>query len=243
MWRQRSRGGSSGARTPHQRQLAGVPWVAGPGRRDQQRTAFRVTRSGELIGKRVAQVMGVPFGIVDLALRPAPITGDSVGEILDILGVDEIGAPGSTAILAMLNDAVKKGGAFASQSRGGPEWRVHPRVGGREPAAAVRAGSLVAGKSWKPWTSVCSVGPDMIPIPGAVDAGTIAALIADEMAIGVINGKTTAVRLIPVPGKEAGEMVRFGGLFGECVVMPVRGGGQVGAVCAVGEMLGADPQL
>ena len=198
-----------------------------------KRTAFRVTRSGELIGKRVAQVMEVPFGIVDLSLAPTPITGDSVGEILRILGVDEIGAPGSTAILAMLNDAVKKGGAFASQSVGGLSGAFIPVSEDAELAAAAKAGSLSLEKL-EAMTSVCSVGLDMVPIPGSVDAETIAALIADEMAIGVINGKTTAVRLIPVPGKEAGEMVSWGGLFGESVVMPVRGAGKSGRFVRLG---------
>ena len=192
-----------------------------------KRTAFRVTRSGELIGKRVAQQMGVPFGIVDLSLAPTPSPGDSVGEILRILGVDEIGAPGSTAILALLNDAVKKGGAFASQSVGGLSGAFIPVSEDAELAAASRAGSLSLEKL-EAMTSVCSVGLDMIPIPGSVDAETIAAIIADEMAIGMVNNKTTAVRLIPVPGKEAGEMVHFGGLFGESVVMPVRGAGKSG---------------
>jgi len=198
-----------------------------------KRTAFRVTRSGELIGKRVAQVMGVPFGIVDLSLAPSPMAGDSVGEILRILGVDEIGAPGSTAILAMLNDAVKKGGAFASQSVGGLSGAFIPVSEDAELAAAAKAGSLSLEKL-EAMTSVCSVGLDMVPIPGSVDAETIAALIADEMAIGVINNKTTAVRVIPVPGREAGEVVSWGGLFGESVVMPVRGVGKSGRFVRLG---------
>ena len=198
-----------------------------------KRTAFRVTRSGELIGKRVAQLMDVPFGIVDLSLAPTPQPGDSVGEILKLLGVDEIGAPGSTAILALLNDAVKKGGAFASQSVGGLSGAFIPVSEDAELAAAARAGSLTIEKL-EAMTSVCSVGLDMIPIPGSTDPATIAALIADEMAIGMINGKTTAVRLIPVPGREAGELVSFGGLFGECVVMPVRGAGQSGRFIGFG---------
>jgi uncharacterized protein (UPF0210 family) len=148
-----------------------------------------------------------------------------VGEILKILGVDAIGAPGSTAILAMLNDAVKKGGAFASQSVGGLSGAFIPVCEDHELALAAEAGSLSIEKL-EAMTCVCSVGLDMIALPGEVDAETLAALIADEMAIGMINNKTTAVRVIPVPGKAAGEMVTFGGLFGESVIMPVRNAGQ-----------------
>ena len=190
-----------------------------------KRTAFRVTRSGELIGRRVAKALNIPFGVVDLSLAPTPNVGDSVGEILKILGVDAIGAPGSTAIVAMLNDAVKKGGAFASQSVGGLSGAFIPVCEDHALADAVRDGSLSLEKL-EAMTSVCSVGLDMIAIPGSVDAGTIAAIIADEMVIGMINGKTTAVRLIPVPGKEAGEYVAFGGLFGESAIMEVRNVGE-----------------
>ncbi len=190
-----------------------------------KRTAFRVTRSGELIGRRVAAALDLPFGVVDLSLAPTPNVGDSVGEILRILGVDAIGAPGSTAIVALLNDAVKKGGSFASQSVGGLSGAFIPVCEDQELAAAVAAGALTLEKL-EAMTSVCSVGLDMIAIPGSVDAVTIAAIIADEMAIGMINGKTTAVRVIPVPGKEAGDFVAFGGLFGESVITPVRNVGQ-----------------
>ena len=190
-----------------------------------KQTAFRVTRCGELIGKQVARELGVPFGVVDLSLAPTPNVGDSVGEILKILGVDAIGAPGSTAIVALLNDAVKKGGTFASQSVGGLSGAFIPVCEDRELANAVREGSLSLEKL-EAMTSVCSVGLDMIAVPGSVDAATIAAIIADEMAIGMINGKTTAVRLIPVPGKAAGEFVAFGGLFGESAILPVRNAGQ-----------------
>jgi uncharacterized protein (UPF0210 family) len=188
-------------------------------------TAFRVTRCGELIGKQVARELGVPFGVVDLSLAPTPNVGDSVGEILKILGVDAIGAPGSTAIVALLNDAVKKGGTFASQSVGGLSGAFIPVCEDRELANAVREGSLSLEKL-EAMTSVCSVGLDMIAVPGSVDAATLAAIIADEMVIGMINGKTTAVRLIPVPGKEAGEFVAFGGLFGESAILPVRNAGK-----------------
>ena len=190
-----------------------------------KRTAFRVTRSGELIGRQVAQALNIPFGVVDLSLAPTPNVGDSVGEIMQILGVDAIGAPGSTAIIALLNDAVKKGGTFASQSVGGLSGAFIPVCEDQALANAVRDESLVLEKL-EAMTSVCSVGLDMIAIPGSVDAATISAIIADEMAIGMINGKTTAVRLIPVPGKEAGEFVSFGGLFGESAIAPVRNGGK-----------------
>jgi hypothetical protein len=198
-----------------------------------KRTAFRVTRCGELIGRQVARKLGVPFGVVDLSLAPTPNVGDSVGEIIRILGVDAIGAPGSTAIVALLNDAVKKGGTFASQSVGGLSGAFIPVCEDRELADAVGDGSLVLEKL-EAITSVCSVGLDMIAIPGSTDAATIAALIADEMAIGLINGKTTAARLIPVPGKEAGEMVSFGGLFGESAIAPVRNTGKSARFAAFG---------
>lgn len=190
-----------------------------------KRTAFRVTRCGELIGRQVARALDIPFGVVDLSLAPTPNVGDSVGEIIQILGVDEVGAPGSTAIVAMLNDAVKKGGTFASQSVGGLSGAFIPVCEDQVLANAVRDGSLGLEKL-EAMTSVCSVGLDMIAIPGSVDAGTIAAIIADEMVIGMINGKTTAVRLIPVPGKEAGEFVSFGGLFGESAIAQVRNMGK-----------------
>ncbi len=190
-----------------------------------KRTAFRVTRCGELIGRQVARALNIPFGVVDLSLAPTPNVGDSVGEIMQIMGVDAVGAPGSTAIIAMLNDAVKKGGTFASQSVGGLSGAFIPVCEDQVLANAVRDESLSLEKL-EAMTSVCSVGLDMIAIPGSVDAGTIAAIIADEMAIGMINGKTTAVRLIHVPGKEAGDFVSFGGLFGESAIAPVRNVGK-----------------
>ena len=196
-------------------------------------TAFRVTRCGELIGRRVAAELKVPFGVVDLSLAPTPNVGDSVGEIMKILGVDAIGAPGTTAIVAMLNDAVKKGGTFASQSVGGLSGAFIPVCEDRYLADAVKDGSLGLEKL-EAMTSVCSVGLDMIAIPGSVDAATISAIIADEMAIGMINGKTTAVRLIPVPGKEAGEFVAFGGLFGESTIATVRSVGKSSRFVAFG---------
>ena len=160
--------------------------------------------------------------MVDLSLAPAPQIGDSVGEIFQSLGLSFIGAPGSTAVLALLNDAVKKGGAFASSAM----WAVCP-----EPSFPVSEDLNIAEAAAKghlslekleAMTSVCSVGLDMVPIPGDTSAATISAIIADEMAIGMVNHKTTAVRIIPVPGKKAGDKVHFGGLLGEAVIMPVR---------------------
>jgi hypothetical protein len=184
-------------------------------------TSFRVTRVGELIGREVAQELGVPFGIVDLSLAPTPQVGDSVGEILKALGIAKIGAPGSTAAVAMLNDAVKKGGAFASSSVGGLSGAFIPVSEDATLAQAVLDGDLCLEKL-EAMTSVCSVGLDMIAVPGDTTAKTIAAIIADEMAIGVINNKTTAVRIMPIPGGKAGDCIEFGGLFGTAVVMPVR---------------------
>jgi hypothetical protein len=184
-------------------------------------TAFRVTRVGELIGREVSHLLGIPLGIVDLSLAPTPQVGDSVGEILQVLGIEQIGAPGSTAVVAMLNDAVKKGGAFASSSVGGLSGAFLPVCEDAALAAAVAAGHLSLERL-EAMTSVCSVGLDMVPIPGDTPAETIAAIIADEMAIGVINSKTTAARLIPVPGAKPGDRVEFGGLFGSAPVMAVR---------------------
>lgn len=190
-----------------------------------KQTTFRVTRCGELIGRKVSEELGIEFGVVDLSLAPTPTVGDSVGEILQILGVDVVGAPGSTAILAMLNDAVKKGGIFASKAVGGLSGAFIPVMEDAVLAEAAGSGALCLEKL-EAMTCVCSVGLDMIPVPGSVDAETIAAIIADEMALGMINNKTTAVRLIPVPGKEAGELVNFGGLFGASPVMEVRNVGK-----------------
>ena len=187
-------------------------------------TAFRVTRVGELIGREVAARLGVAFGIVDLSLAPTPRMGDSIGEILNLMGIERIGAPGTTAAVAMLNDAIKKGGLFASSSVGGLSGSFVPVMEDAVLAAAAESGHLTLEKL-EAMTSVCSVGLDMVPIPGDTDADTIAGLIADEMAIGVFNNKTTATRLIPVPGKKAGERVSFGGLFGESVILPVHAAG------------------
>jgi uncharacterized protein (UPF0210 family) len=190
-----------------------------------KQTTFRVTRCGELIGREVSKEMNIEFGIVDLSLAPTPTVGDSVGEIFQILGVDDVGAPGSTAILAMLNDAVKKGGIFASKTVGGLSGAFIPVMEDAVLADAVGNGSLTLEKL-EAMTCVCSVGLDMVPIPGSVDADTISAIIADEMALGMINQKTTAARLIPVPGKEAGDYVSFGGLFGASPILPVNNVGK-----------------
>ena len=185
-----------------------------------KRTSFKVTRVGELIGREIAGQLGVSFGIVDLSLAPTPKVGDSVGEILEALGLDSVGVPGSTAALAMLNDAVKKGGLFASSSVGGLSGAFIPVSEDIVLNEAVRKGTLGLDKL-EAMTSVCSVGLDMVAIPGDTTPETIAAIIADEMAIGVMNNKTTAARLIPVPGMKAGDRVVFGGLFGEAIVMDV----------------------
>lgn len=204
-------------------------------------TSFRVTRVGELIGREVANELGVDFGIVDLSLAPTPTVGDSVGEILKTLGIAAIGAPGSTAAVAMLNDAVKKGGLFASSSVGGLSGAFIPVSEDAALAHAVGQGNLVLEKL-EAMTSVCSVGLDMLAIPGDTPAETIAAIIADEMAIGVINDKTTAVRLIPVPGAKAGETVDFGGLFGSTPVMEVRNSGASAAFVRFGGRIPAPIQ-
>ena len=188
-----------------------------------KQTTFRVTRCGELVGRQVSEILGIDFGVVDLSLAPTPTIGDSVGEILHILGVDAIGAPGSTAILAMLNDAVKKGGIFASKTVGGLSGAFIPVMEDALLAEAVGSGALCLEKL-EAMTCVCSVGLDMIP--GSVDAETISAIIADEMALGMINNKTTAARIIPVPGKEVGDSVSFGGLFGASPIMEVRNVGK-----------------
>ncbi|WP_435017710.1 PFL family protein [Tundrisphaera sp. TA3] len=187
-------------------------------------TAFRVTRVGELIGREVAARLDVAFGIVDLSLAPTPQVGDSVGEILQAMGVVRLGAPGSTAALALLNDAVKKGGSFASSSVGGLSGAFVAVSEDSALADAVERGDLTLSKL-EAMTAVCSVGLDMIAVPGDTDAETLAGVIADEVAIGVINHKTTAVRVIPVPGKAAGERAVFGGLFGEMIILPIHAAG------------------
>ncbi|HHC24667.1 MAG TPA: PFL family protein [Desulfobacterales bacterium] len=188
-----------------------------------KRTAYKVTRVGELIGREVAENLGIQFGVVDLSLAPTPNVGDSVGEIFQSLGLLSIGVPGTTAALALLNDAVKKGGAFASSHVGGLSGAFIPVSEDLNISQAAEAGYLSLEKL-EAITSVCSVGLDMVALPGDTSEETIAAIIADEMAIGVINKKTTATRLIPVPGKKAGDRAYFGGLLGQSVIMPVNNG-------------------
>ncbi|MDO5554469.1 MAG: PFL family protein [Planctomycetia bacterium] len=184
-------------------------------------SSFRVTRVGELIGREVAERLETAFGIVDLSLAPTPTVGDSIGEIIKTLGIEKVGAPGSTAAIAMLNDAVKKGGLFASSSVGGLSGAFIPVSEDATLADAVNCGHLVLEKL-EAMTSVCSVGLDMVLIPGDTPPATIAAIMADEMAIGVINNKTTATRLVPIPGGKAGDRVNFGGLFGASPVLEIR---------------------
>jgi uncharacterized protein (UPF0210 family) len=187
-----------------------------------KRMAFKVTRAGELIGREVARRMGPPvrFGVVDLSLAPTPAVGDSVAEILQAMGIEMAGAPGSVAALAMLTDAVKKGGVMASSSVGGLSGAFIPVSEDAGMVAAARAGALSIERL-ESMSAVCSVGLDMVAVPGDTSAETLAAIIADEIAIGVFNNKTTGVRIIPVPGKKAGESVVYGGLLGEAYVQPV----------------------
>ncbi|GAW92598.1 PFL family protein [Calderihabitans maritimus] len=185
-----------------------------------KKTAFKVTRMGELVGRAASKKLGVPFGIVDLSLAPTPSIGDSVAEILEAMGLESCGTHGTTAALALLNDAVKKGGAMASSYVGGLSGAFIPVSEDAGMINAVERGSLSLEKL-EAMTCVCSVGLDMIAIPGDTSPETIAAIIADEVAIGVINNKTTAVRVIPVPGKKVGDYVEFGGLLGRAPVMPV----------------------
>jgi uncharacterized protein (UPF0210 family) len=186
-----------------------------------KRTAYKVTRVGELIGREVAEYLGVRFGVVDLSLAPTPNVGDSVGEIFQSLGLKSIGVPGTTVALAMLNDAVKKGGAFASSNVGGLSGAFIPVSEDLNISQSAVDGYLSLEKL-EAMTSVCSVGLDMVAIPGDTSAETLAAIIADEMAIGVINKKTTAARIIPVPGKGAGDEAYFGGLLGKSTIMAVN---------------------
>lgn len=183
--------------------------------------AFKITRLGEMAGREVARRLKIPLGIVDLSLAPTPARGDSVAEILQVMGLEYCGVHGSTAALAMLNDAVKKGGAMASSQVGGLSGAFIPLSEDAAMADAAAAGALTIDKL-EAMTCVCSVGLDMVAVPGDTPASTLAAIIADEMAIGMINGKTTAARLIPVPGKKAGEYVNFGGLLGAAPIIPVH---------------------
>ncbi|MBD5478195.1 MAG: PFL family protein [Lachnospiraceae bacterium] len=187
-----------------------------------KKTAFKVTRVGQLVAKEASRLLGVPFGIVDLSLAPTPAVGDSVADILCEMGLEYAGAPGTTAALALLNDQVKKGGVMASSYVGGLSGAFIPVSEDRGMIEAVKQGALTLEKL-EAMTCVCSVGLDMIAIPGDTKAATISGIIADEMAIGMVNQKTTAVRIIPVIGKGVGETVEFGGLLGYAPIMPVNG--------------------
>lgn len=186
-----------------------------------KKTIFKITRAGELIGRKVADKHGVPFGIVDISLAPTPAEGDSIADILKAMGVEDVGAPGTTAALAMLNDSVKKAGLMASSSVGGMSGSFIPVSEDMGMINAVIAGNLSLEKL-EAMTAVCSVGLDMIAVPGDTAATTIGGIIADEAAIGVINDKTTAVRIIPAYGKKVGDFVDYGGLLGKAPIMPVR---------------------
>lgn len=186
-----------------------------------KKTAFKITRVGQLVAQEASSRMGIPFGIIDLSLAPTPAVGDSVAEILQEIGLERVGAPGTTAALALLNDQVKKGGVMASSYVGGLSGAFIPVSEDQGMIDAVNAGALTIEKL-EAMTCVCSVGLDMIAVPGDTSASTIAGIIADEAAIGMVNQKTTAVRIIPVIGKGVGETVEFGGLLGYAPVMPVN---------------------
>lgn len=186
-----------------------------------KKTAFKITRVGQLVAQEASKRLNVPFGIVDLSLAPTPAIGDSVAQILEEIGLERVGAPGTTAALAMLNDQVKKGGVMASSYVGGLSGAFIPVSEDQGMIDAVNLGALSLEKL-EAMTCVCSVGLDMIAIPGDTPATTISGMIADEMAIGMVNQKTTAVRVIPVIGKGVGETVEFGGLLGYAPVMPVN---------------------
>lgn len=186
-----------------------------------KRTAFRITRVGQLVAREASRRLGVPFGIVDLSLAPTPAMGDSVAHILEEMGLEKCGTHGSTAALALLNDAVKKGGVMASSHVGGLSGAFIPVSEDIGMIEAAACGALTLDKL-EAMTCVCSVGLDMIAVPGDTSAATISAIIADEAAIGVINNKTTAVRIIPAPGTVAGDRVEFGGLLGSAPVIPVH---------------------
>ena len=187
-----------------------------------KKTAFQITRMGQIVGQEASRRLGVPFGIVDLSLAPTPAVGDSVARILEEMGLEVCGTHGTTAALALLNDAVKKGGVMASNHVGGLSGAFIPVSEDEGMIAAALSGTLTLAKL-EAMTCVCSVGLDMIAVPGDTSSATISAIIADEAAIGMINSKTTAVRIIPAPGKTVGDMVEMGGLLGSAPVMPVHG--------------------
>jgi uncharacterized protein (UPF0210 family) len=186
-----------------------------------KRMAFKITRVGQLVAQEASRRLDVPFGVIDLSLAPTPAIGDSIAEILHEMGLEQPGAPGSTAAIAILNDNVKKGGVMASSYVGGLSGAFIPVSEDHGMADAVRNGALTLEKL-EAMTCVCSVGLDMIAIPGDTPAETLSGIILDEMAIGMINNKTTAVRLIPVSGKNAGDTAKFGGLLGEAPIMEVN---------------------
>jgi uncharacterized protein (UPF0210 family) len=186
-----------------------------------KKLSFKLARAGELVGREAARRLGIPFGIIDLSLAPTPVIGDSVANIIEAMGFERAGTHGTTAALALLTDAVKKGGAMASSSVGGMSGAFIPVSEDAGMIEAARVGALSLDKL-EAWTSVCSVGIDMVAVPGSTSAETISAIIADEMAIGVMNNKTTAVRIIPVPGREVGELIEYGGLLGSAPIMPVN---------------------
>ena len=186
-----------------------------------KKLSFKLSRAGELVGREAARRLGIPFGIIDLSLAPTPVHGDSVANIIEAMGFERAGTHGTTAALALLTDAVKKGGAMASGSVGGMSGAFIPVSEDAGMIEAAQVGALSLDKL-EAWTSVCSVGIDMVAVPGSTSAETIAAIIADEMAIGVMNNKTTAVRIIPVPGKNVGDVVEFGGLLGSAPIMAVN---------------------
>lgn len=185
-----------------------------------KRTAFKITRMGELVGREVSKRMGVGFGILDLSLAPTPARGDSVAEVLEAMGLERCGTHGTTAALALLNDAVKKGGLMASSNVGGLSGAFIPLSEDEEMARCAGMGALGLDKL-EAMTCVCSVGLDMIAIPGDTSPETISGIVADEMAIGMVNNKTTAVRILPIPGKKAGDTVDYGGLLGAAPIIPV----------------------
>jgi len=200
-----------------------------------KKTAFRITRMGQLVAREASARLGVPFGIVDLSLAPTPAIGDSVARILEEMGLEVCGTHGTTAALALLNDAVKKGGVMASNHVGGLSGAFIPVSEDEGMIAAAQAGVLQLDKL-EAMTCVCSVGLDMIAVPGDTSAETLSAIIADEAAIGMVNAKTTAVRLIPAPGKKVGDMVEFGGLLGSAPVMPVHPESSVGFIRRLGRI-------
>lgn len=186
-----------------------------------KKTAFKITRVGQLVAQEASRRMGIPFGIIDLSLAPTPARGDSVADILKEMGLEDVGAPGTTAALALLNDQVKKGGIMASSYVGGLSGAFIPVSEDSGMISAAKCGSLTIEKL-EAMTCVCSVGLDMIAVPGDTSAASIAGIIADEAAIGMINQKTTAVRVLPAKGKKVGDMIEMGGLFGDAPIMPIN---------------------